>query len=72
MLGQALELAKGAPWDVMTRWVREYGNIYRFSLFGNANVVISDPAFMKEVMRNKVGRMPPVLGFVIEAGITPL
>lgn len=54
MLGQALELANGAPWDVMTRWAREYGSIYRFSLFDNVNVVLSDPAFMKEVMRNKV------------------
>ncbi|CAM9332554.1 unnamed protein product, partial [Sphacelaria rigidula] len=54
ILGQALELAKGAPWDVMTRWAMEYGSIYRFSLFGHTNVVLSDPAYMKEVMRNKV------------------
>lgn len=54
MLGQALELAKGAPWDVMTRWAMEYGWIYQFSMFGNTNIVISDPAYMKEVMRSKV------------------
>lgn len=56
ILGQALELAKGAPWDVMARWAVEYGSIYEFSLFGHSNVVLSDPAYMKEVMRNKVHR----------------
>lgn len=54
ILGPALKLAEGAPWDTMTRWAQEYGSIYKFSLFGNVNVVISDPAFMKEVMRSKV------------------
>lgn len=62
MLGQALELAGGAPWDVMTRWAREYGKIYQFPLFGHVNVVVSDPAYMREVMRSKV-RGKPVLGF---------
>ena len=38
----------------MTRWAKEYGSIYKFSLFGNVNVVLSDPSFMKEVMRTKV------------------
>lgn len=38
----------------MTRWAKEYGSIYKFSLFGNVNVVLSDPDFMKEVMRTKV------------------
>lgn len=54
MLGPALKLAEGAPWDTMTRWAKEYGGIYKFSLFGNVNVVLSDPNFMKEVMRTKV------------------
>ena len=55
MLGQAPKLANGAPWDVMTAWAKEYGSIYRFKIFGKENVVVSDPAYMKEVMRNKVG-----------------
>lgn len=54
MIGPALKLAEGAPWDTMTRWAQEYGSIYKFSLFGNVNVVLSDPSFMKEVMRTKV------------------
>lgn len=54
MLGPALKLAEGAPWDTMTRWAKQYGSIYKFSLFGNVNVVLSDPSFMKEVMRTKV------------------
>lgn len=54
VLGQALELADGAPWDVMTRWARAYGKIYQFPLFGHVNVVLSDPAYMREVMRTKV------------------
>ena len=63
VLGQALELAGGAPWDVMTRWAREYGKVYQFSLFGHVNVVLSDPAYMREVMRTKV-RGTPVLAFL--------
>ena len=58
VLGQALELADGAPWDVMTRWAREYGKVYQFPLFGHVNVVLSDPAYMREVMRTKVRGMP--------------
>lgn len=54
MLGPALKLAAGAPWDTMIRWAKEYGSIYKFSLFGQVNVVMSDPSFMKEVMRTKV------------------
>eukprot|EP00903_Cladosiphon_okamuranus_P015676 g14474.t1 len=54
LLGPALKLAAGAPWDTMTRWAKEYGSIYKFSLFGNVNIVVSDPSFMKEVMRTKM------------------
>eukprot|EP00752_Nemacystus_decipiens_P007756 g6931.t1 len=54
VLGPALTLAEGAPWDTMARWAKEYGSIYKFSLFGNVNVVLSDPSFMKEVMRTKI------------------
>ncbi|CAM9832582.1 unnamed protein product, partial [Ectocarpus sp. 12 AP-2014] len=56
VLGPALKLAEGAPWDTMTRWAQEYGSIYKFSLFGNVNVVLSDPSFMKEVMRTKISK----------------
>ncbi|CAN0335026.1 unnamed protein product [Pylaiella littoralis] len=54
ILGPALKLAEGAPWDTMTRWAKEYGSIYKFSLFGHVYVVLSDPHFMKEVMRTKI------------------
>ncbi len=62
LLGPALKLAEGAPWDTMTRWAKEYGIIYKFSLFGHANVVLSDPALIKEVMRTKVRMAPEMIG----------
>ncbi|CAM9396865.1 unnamed protein product [Hapterophycus canaliculatus] len=63
VLGPALKLAEGAPWDTMTRWSKEYGSIYKFSLFGNVNVVLSDPTFMKEVMRTKITKYQKDIDF---------
>lgn len=54
-VGQAFDMLKGSPWDTMTRWVSEYGTIYKFHLFGNDSVCIADPELLKVVLQSKVG-----------------
>ncbi|CAM9495085.1 unnamed protein product, partial [Choristocarpus tenellus] len=63
ILGQALKLGKGAPWDVMTSWMHKYGPIYRFSMFGKQCVVLAEPQLMKDVMKTKFTNFHKDVGF---------
>ena len=47
-------MIKGSPWDTMALWVREYGPIYCFHLFGDDAVCVSDPEHLKIVLAQKV------------------
>lgn len=53
-IGQVMVMLKGSPWDTMSRWVAEYGTIYKFFLFGSEAVCISDPALLKVVLQTKL------------------
>jgi hypothetical protein len=55
ILGQALNMIRGTPWDLMVRWMRQYGPVYRFQLFGENCVVVADPKALQEVFQSKVG-----------------
>ncbi len=46
-LGQALKMIDGSPWDLMSSWARQYGNLYKFNLFGNDSLVVSDRDVLK-------------------------
>ena len=48
-LGQALKMIDGSPWDLMSAWARQYGNLYKLNLFGNDSLVVSDRDVLKYV-----------------------
>lgn len=52
--GHALRLAGQCPWDLCDAWSKVLGPFYRFQLFGSDWVVVSDPALMKEVLRERL------------------
>lgn len=53
-IGHAFTMIKGSPWDTMSRWVLEYGMIYKFHLFGSDAVCVSDPALLKIILQTKL------------------
>lgn len=53
-IGQALVMLKGSPWDTMSKWVAEYGEVYKFILFGSEAVCIADPEVLKVVLQTKL------------------
>mmetsp|Transcript_2212 Transcript_2212/g.2304 ORF Transcript_2212/g.2304 Transcript_2212/m.2304 type:complete len:496 (+) Transcript_2212:174-1661(+) len=53
-LGQVLVMLKGSPWDTMSKWVAEYGEVYKFILFGSEAVCIADPELLKVVLQTKL------------------
>ncbi len=55
ILGQALKMIAGSPWDMMTRWASEYGNLYKFKLFGlNYSLAVSDKDVLRVVLHSNV------------------
>lgn len=55
-IGQVFTLLKGSPWDTFTEWMLEYGNIYRFQLFGRDSVFVSDPEMLKIILSTKMSK----------------
>lgn len=51
--GQVFDMVKGSPWDTMSRWVAQYGTIYKFHLFGSDAVCVSDPLLLEIVLNRK-------------------
>ena len=49
--GHVFEMLEGSPWDVLTRWVMQYGMIYKFHLFGSDCVCVSDPALLRVILQ---------------------
>uniref|UniRef100_A0A6U5M9T4 Cytochrome P450 n=1 Tax=Corethron hystrix TaxID=216773 RepID=A0A6U5M9T4_9STRA len=55
-LGNLLDftLAGLTPWDLMVRWHRVHGPIYRFILLGRDCVSVSSPAMLRQVLQTNV------------------
>ena len=53
-LGQVFTMVKGSPWDTMTKWVIEYGTIYKFHLFGADAVCVSDPTLLRIMLQTNM------------------
>ncbi len=53
-LGQVFAMIKGSPWETMTRWMHQYGTIYRFHLFGNDAICVSDPKLLEFILNTKM------------------
>ena len=51
--GQVFDMIKGSPWDTMSRWVSQYGMIYKFHLFGSDAICVSDPKLLEVVLNLK-------------------
>ena len=54
-IGNVLSMLKGSPWDTMTHWVAEYGEIFTFHLFGSDALCVSDPVLLREILQTKLG-----------------
>lgn len=52
--GNVFSMIKGSPWDTMTEWARQYGRIYKITLFGSDGIVISDAEMLKVVLNTKL------------------
>lgn len=63
ILGVALRMIRGAPWDLMSDWATEYGGLYKFFLFGQWCVGVADPVGLEEVMRSKLRCFEKDLGW---------
>ena len=53
-IGQVFEFLKSPPWDLMTEWHGEFGQIYAFGLFGRCCVSVSDPKILKVLLQTKM------------------
>eukprot|EP00981_Chlorochromonas_danica_P014356 scaffold7822_cov179-Ochromonas_danica.AAC.17 len=47
-------MVKGSPWDTMAAWVRQYGTICQFHLFGSDAICLADPELLKIVLQTKL------------------
>eukprot|EP01138_Halocafeteria_seosinensis_P014356 gb/GECG01014657.1/.p1 GENE.gb/GECG01014657.1/~~gb/GECG01014657.1/.p1 ORF type:complete len:506 (+),score=39.52 gb/GECG01014657.1/:1-1518(+) len=47
-----------APWLQFDRWAREYGTIYRYFIWGNPMVVVSEPEEVKKILTTQNKQFP--------------
>lgn len=52
--GHVMDMIKGSPWDMMSKWTSLYGGIYKFHLFGSDAICISDPELLKVILQTKL------------------
>lgn len=62
-IGQVPALTQSPPWDLMVRWMKELGPIYRFTLFGEECVVAADPGLLKVVLQSSMKAFKKDLDF---------
>ena len=51
--GQVFDMIQGSPWDTMSKWVGQYGKIYKFHLFGSDAICVSDPGLLEVVLNHQ-------------------
>jgi cytochrome P450 len=53
-MSNLLQLIVSPPWDVIEKWVRQYGSMLRFHFFTNTFVVVADPDVLKHVLATNI------------------
>ena len=63
ILGSIQSFLTNVPWDLMERWHKQYGGIYRYTLLGRTCVALADPAHLKIVLQSKIKHVKKDVGF---------
>jgi cytochrome P450/nitrite reductase/ring-hydroxylating ferredoxin subunit len=75
LIGNLLQLSPKRLHEVLERWQRRYGDVYRTTMAGTTLVVISDPALMRDVLRRRpddfrrFGTVAPVFAEIGALGV---
>ena len=61
--GHALAFIVKTPWDSMTQWHKQFGEVLTFTLMGRTMVSLSNPDHMKLVLQSKISAVKKDVGF---------